>query len=91
MMRINMAAGGRAASGLVCGGQLVHHLLLVDEVVGLVHQVHQVGHAGGPLVQHGVGVFLLAEADHAFQPVNLGLHRLADHQVGQELFSLLKD
>lgn len=68
----------------------MHHLLLVDEVSGVVDEFHERVQAVGPVVEHITRVFQGAEAHDSGRPVNLSLHALAHNHRAQELFRLLQ-
>ena len=65
------------------------HLFLVDEVSGLVDELHQRTEMCGPLVEDVVGVFATREVDDAGWSIRLGFHCLVHHQIRQELFCFL--
>lgn len=67
----------------------MHHLLLVDEMSGVVDKFHERVQAVGPVVEYVTRVFQGAEADDASGSVNLGLHTLAHNHCAQEFFCLL--
>lgn len=69
--------------------QVVDHLLLGDEVRGLVDQRHERVEFVRPVVEQVVGVFGPLEVDDASQPVHLGIDGLVDHQSGEELLRFL--
>ena len=52
--------------------QLVHHLLLSNQMRRFVHQLHKRRDIKGPFVEHVVGVLLLLEVDDAGKAVDLG-------------------
>lgn len=69
--------------------QVVDHLLLGNEVRGLVDQWHERVEFVWPVVEQVVGVFGPLEVDDACQPVHLGVDGLVDHQSGEELLRFL--
>ena len=69
--------------------QDMHHLLLVDEMVGFVDQTHELTEVGSPVVEDVAGVLVLHELNDACQAVHLGGHGTIDNKAGQKLLSLL--
>lgn len=67
----------------------MHHLLLVDEVSGVVHESHERVETVGPVIEHVARVLERTEAHDAGRPVDLGCHALAYYHRAQELFRFL--
>lgn len=71
--------------------QVVDHLLLGDEMRGLVDQRHEGVEFVRPVVEQVVGVFRPLEVDDASQPVDLGVDGLVHHEAGEEFLRLLPE
>lgn len=67
----------------------MYHLLLIDEMVGLVQQSHQLPQAGCPIIQYVTGVLMLGKLHHPCKPVHLGCHCASNNQSRKELLCLL--
>jgi hypothetical protein len=67
----------------------VDHLLLVDQVRGLVDRVHELVQIVTPVVEHLVDVLLILEGDYSGQAVDLTTDRLVHHQVRKKLLGLV--
>ena len=52
----------------------VDHFFFVDEMRGLLDEVHEVGHVVGPIVEALVCSLVLVEVHNSAQPVSLGLN-----------------
>ena len=76
----------------LCGGslQVMDHLLLGDEMGGLVDQGHEGVELVGPVVEQVVGVLGPLEVDDTGQTVHLGIDGLVHHQGGEKLLRLLQ-
>lgn len=66
--------------------QVVDHLLLGDEMRGLVDQRHERVEFVRPVVEQVVGVFGPLKVDDASQPVHLSVDGLVDHESGEKFF-----
>mmetsp|Transcript_86343 Transcript_86343/g.279573 ORF Transcript_86343/g.279573 Transcript_86343/m.279573 type:complete len:463 (-) Transcript_86343:96-1484(-) len=67
----------------------MHHLLLLYEVAGVLHEVQHLGDAIRPAVQAVRIALALAEAHGAGRPVNLRVDKLRAHQLGELRLGLL--
>ena len=75
----------------LCGSlKVMDHLLLGDEMGGLIDQRHERVELVGPVVEQVVGVLGPLEVDDAGQTVHLGIDGLVHHQGGEELLRLLQ-
>ena len=70
--------------------QVVDHLLLGNEMSGLVDQRHERVEFVRPVVEQVVGVFWPLKVDDAGHSVNLCVDGLVHNEAGEELFRFLR-
>ncbi len=70
--------------------QLVHHLLLCDEVRRLVHNLHQFVHVVWPFVQNVIRILISPEVHNSSETVNFSCDRLLHHKIRQKLLGFLQ-
>jgi hypothetical protein len=68
----------------------VDHLLLVDQVRGLVDRAHERIQIVTPVVEYLVDVLLVLEGHNAGEAIDLAADRFVHDQVGEELLSLVQ-
>lgn len=71
--------------------QVVDHLLLGDEMCGLVDKRHEGVEFVRPVVEQVVGIFGSLEVDDSSQTVDFGIDGLVDDEAGEELLRFLMD
>ena len=85
----NMNQKDKIKHCVVVSLQVVDHLLLGDEMRGLVDQRHERVEFVRPVVEQVVGVLGPLEVDDAGQAVHLGVDGLVHDEAGEELLGLL--
>jgi hypothetical protein len=70
-------------------GNAMDDLLLCNQVASLLDQAQESINILRPFVQDLVGVFGFGERDNSCRAINLGIDRLGDNQLGQELLAIL--
>ena len=79
-----------AFARLLCRCNASHHLLLGDQVVNPLQKTEQTLHVAAPFVEDGVGVAFLLEADNLRRSIDSCVDGLADDEVRDVLFRLLR-